>query len=127
MRLGAQMFTVREQCKTPEEIEAALERIAQIGYQAVQVSGLGPIEPKRLKDCCDRLGLTIAVTHIHDCLLYTSEALRESICPRMGRDMVKSHFSLMSRPTPCPSEPMTRAVGPVKSVWHQGVPSISSA
>lgn len=42
MKLGAQMFTVREQCKTPEEIEIALEKIAQIGYRAVQVSGAGP-------------------------------------------------------------------------------------
>ena len=34
---------------------------------------------------------------------------------------------LMGRLTPRPSEPMTKATGPVKSVWHQGAPSMSAA
>lgn len=97
MKLGAQMFTVREQCKTPEEIEIALEKIAQIGYRAVQVSGLGPIEPKRLKDCCDRLGLTIAVTHIPPGRLLTElgDVLAEHTvygCKNIGLGMLPEEY-----------------------------------
>lgn len=64
MKLGAQLFTLRKQMTTPEEIEAGLERVAKIGYKCVQVSGIGEIDPQKLRDICDRLGLEIAVTHI---------------------------------------------------------------
>lgn len=61
--LAAQLYTVREFLKTPEEIEASLRKVRAAGYQAVQLSGLGPVEPERLKDMADRLGLDIATTH----------------------------------------------------------------
>ena len=63
MKLGAQLFTVRNQMTTPEEIRAGLEKIAKIGYSCVQVSGIGKIDPKELKEICDGLGLEIAITH----------------------------------------------------------------
>ena len=63
MILGAQLYTVRDQMKTPEAIEKGLKAIAGMGYQTVQVSGIGPIDPGRLRAVCDRLGLTIVITH----------------------------------------------------------------
>ena len=56
-----------------------------------------------------------------------TEAFSELMFPFKGRDTTKSAFSFTRRPTPLPSEPITRAVGPVKSVWHQGEPSMSAA
>ena len=41
MKLGAQLYTLRKQMKTPDEIERGLERIAKMGYSCVQVSGIG--------------------------------------------------------------------------------------
>ena len=64
MKLGAQLYTLRKQMKTPDEIERGLERIAKMGYSCVQVSGIGKIDAARLKSICDRLSLEIAVTHI---------------------------------------------------------------
>ncbi|MBU7317966.1 sugar phosphate isomerase/epimerase family protein [Paenibacillus oleatilyticus] len=64
MKLAAQLYTLRDFLKTPEDIEAALKRVKEIGYRAVQVSGLGPIEPEALKEITDREGLTICATHI---------------------------------------------------------------
>ncbi|MDB5085769.1 MAG: sugar phosphate isomerase/epimerase [Bacilli bacterium] len=64
MRLAAQLYTVREFMKTPEDIASGLKRIKQIGYNAVQVSGIGPIEPQALKEITDSEGLTICATHI---------------------------------------------------------------
>lgn len=64
MKLGAQLYTVRNEMKTPEQIKAGLEKIAKIGYSCVQVSGIGKIDCKELRGICDSLDLEIAVTHI---------------------------------------------------------------
>lgn len=40
-----------------------LRKIKSIGYRAVQVSGIGPIEPKELKAITDDIGLEICATH----------------------------------------------------------------
>ncbi len=63
-QIGAQMYTVREFTRTPEDIRKTLEKIAQIGYEAVQLSALGPIDPQELRKICDDNGLTICSTHI---------------------------------------------------------------
>lgn len=63
MKLGAQLYTVRKQMKTPEDIERGLGRIAKIGYKCIQVSGIGDIRPLKLREICDRLGLEIVITH----------------------------------------------------------------
>lgn len=63
MIIGAQLYTVREQCQTESDLEKTLEQIADIGYTTVQVSGIGPIAPVRVRQICDRLNLKIVVTH----------------------------------------------------------------
>jgi len=62
--IGAQLFTLREFTKTPEDIANTLKRVKKIGYDAVQVSGMGPIDPQELKEIIDREELTICATHI---------------------------------------------------------------
>ena len=64
MILAAQLYTVREYMKTPEDIRISLKKVRDIGYTSVQVSGIGPIDPKELKAVTDELGLTICATHI---------------------------------------------------------------
>ena len=63
MKIGAQMYTIREFCKTPEGIIESLEKLAQIGYRYVQFSGCGPIDPQLLRDTCDRLDIKLILTH----------------------------------------------------------------
>lgn len=65
MKLGAQLYTLREQMKTPEQIRCGLEKVAKIGYSCVQISGIGKTDAHELKKICDGLGLEIAVTHTH--------------------------------------------------------------
>jgi sugar phosphate isomerase/epimerase len=64
MRIAAQLYTLRNFLKTPEDISNSLKKVKQIGYQAVQVSGVGPIGDQELKDLTDREGLTICATHV---------------------------------------------------------------
>ena len=47
--IGAQMYTVREFTKTPADIAQSVKKLKAIGYDAVQASALGPIEPAELR------------------------------------------------------------------------------
>jgi len=64
MKIAAQLYTLREFLKTPEDIDKTLKKVKEIGYDAVQVSGMGAIDPQDLKTIVDREGLTICATHI---------------------------------------------------------------
>jgi len=41
-----------------------MAKVKQIGYDAVQLSALGPIDPQQLKDILDQNELTVAATHV---------------------------------------------------------------
>jgi sugar phosphate isomerase/epimerase len=62
--VGAQMYTVREYCKTLPDIAKSLKKVADIGYTAIQTSGFGPADPKDIAKLCEDNGLTIASTHV---------------------------------------------------------------
>jgi len=63
LNVGAQLYTLRDFAKTPSDIARTIARLKKIGYDAVQVSGIGPIEPEELKQIMDNEGITIAATH----------------------------------------------------------------
>jgi sugar phosphate isomerase/epimerase len=48
MKIGAQMYTIRDYLKTPQEIKSSLKRLREIGYDMVQLSGLGPCDTEEL-------------------------------------------------------------------------------
>jgi len=62
--IAAQLYTVREFTKTPADITATLKKVARLGYEAVQLSALGPMDPQELRRVCDGEGLKICATHI---------------------------------------------------------------
>jgi len=62
-QVAAQLFTVRNFCKTAPDYAASLDKLAGIGYQAIQISGVGPIPVQELKSIADDHGMTICVTH----------------------------------------------------------------
>jgi sugar phosphate isomerase/epimerase len=62
--IGAQLFTVREYTKTIEGVGQTFEKIKQIGYPAVQISGFGPVDPKEVAKLAGDNGLDIAATHV---------------------------------------------------------------
>ncbi len=61
--IAAQLYTLRDFMKTPDAIFETLKRVKQMGYNAVQVSGIGPIEPLLLKKMAEETGLEICATH----------------------------------------------------------------
>ena len=63
MQVAAQLFTIREFTNTPAELAKAYEKVAKIGYKAVQPSGHGPIEAEELKKVLEGNGLDCCSTH----------------------------------------------------------------
>ena len=63
MVIGAQSYTIRGFTQTERDFGTSMERVAAIGYTSVQLSAVGPIDPKTLRDVCDKNGLAIVLTH----------------------------------------------------------------
>jgi sugar phosphate isomerase/epimerase len=62
-QIAAQLYTVRDFAKTPADIALTLKKIRAIGYEAVQISGLGPISESELVALLKGEGLTCCATH----------------------------------------------------------------
>lgn len=62
-RIGAQLYTVRDFTKTKEDFEKTIEKIAKIGYKAVQLSAIGPIDAKDIREICDKYSVIPVCTH----------------------------------------------------------------
>ena len=63
MKIGAQLYTVRDFCQNLDDFAETLKKIADIGYKSVQVSGSCPYEAKWLDEQLKKNGLICAVTH----------------------------------------------------------------
>ncbi len=62
-QLAAQCYTVREHMKTPADIAASLKKLRAIGYHAVQISGVAPIDEHELSAMIKGEGLVCCATH----------------------------------------------------------------
>ena len=52
MQIGAQFFTVRNQCQTLDDFALTLRKVADIGYTTVQLSATCPFEPEWMPMTC---------------------------------------------------------------------------
>jgi sugar phosphate isomerase/epimerase len=62
-QVALQLYTLRDFLKTPADIATSLRRVNEIGYQAVQLSGLGPIPEADVVEICHDNNLTVCATH----------------------------------------------------------------
>lgn len=63
MRVAAQLYTVRDFTNTDDEVKRTLTRIKEIGYNAVQISGLKAYNPKNIAAALKENDLTVCATH----------------------------------------------------------------
>lgn len=63
MKIGVQLYTLRNGTKNLEDFSETLKRVADIGYTTVQVSATCPYEPEWLKEELDKNGLSCVLTH----------------------------------------------------------------
>ncbi|MCX6343744.1 MAG: sugar phosphate isomerase/epimerase [Armatimonadetes bacterium] len=62
-QVAAQLYTIRDFIQTPEDIASSLKKIREIGYSAIQISGMGPIDEGELSRILQGEGLTCCATH----------------------------------------------------------------
>lgn len=63
MKIGAQFFTIRDYCRTPEALDESLKRVADIGYRHIQLSGVCPYEADWMAERLRTYGLSVEITH----------------------------------------------------------------
>lgn len=61
-KIGAQLFTIRNQMQTIEDFDASLKKISHMGYKTVQVSGT-PLKAKEMREVLDKYGVKVVTTH----------------------------------------------------------------
>ena len=76
MKLGAQFYSLRTECTTPEGIYNSFRKVKEIGYEIVQISGVCDIEAEQLKSFSDEFNLPITCTHkAYDSIVNDTENL----------------------------------------------------
>ena len=63
MKLGAQLYSLRENCDTPEKLKETLNRVKKMGYDIVQASAICDIDPALLKSYIEEFDIPIGCTH----------------------------------------------------------------
>ena len=64
MKVGAQLYTVREFTQTSQDFSNTIKKVAEIGYDCVQVSGIGASIPvQEVAEICKDNNVEIAITH----------------------------------------------------------------
>ena len=91
--IGAQYYTIRDYCQTIEDFDAACKKISEIGYKAIQLSGIGDFSAEEIKPILDKYGLYVVCTHRGiDKFLNDIDAEikfhKELNCPIMGLGMM---------------------------------------
>ena len=64
MTIGAQLYTLRAYTQTQRDLAETLARVGKMGYDAIQLSAMGPIAPKLVRQMADDNGLKIVLTHM---------------------------------------------------------------
>ena len=94
MILGAQLFTLRNFCKTPEGLDDTLKKVAEMGFTAVQLSGIGEYDADFVTERCREYGLKIVITHFdyNKIINETEETIafhKKMDCPYIGLGSAK--------------------------------------
>ena len=62
-KIGVTLYTLRDHCQTAKDFSSTLGRIKSMGYEAVQISGIGDIPPLQIRDILDEHGMFCCATH----------------------------------------------------------------
>lgn len=63
IKCGIQLFTLRDYCKTIEDIEATLKELYEHGVRDIQISGIGKVDWNELAEIVKKYEMTVCVTH----------------------------------------------------------------
>ncbi len=63
IKVGIQTYTIRDYCKTIEEIDKTLAELASWGVRDIQISGIGKVDWNELAETVKKYDMTVCVTH----------------------------------------------------------------
>ena len=63
LKIGAQYYTIRDFCKIIEDFDASCKKVSEMGYKAIQLSGIGDFSAEEIKPIIDKYGLYVVCTH----------------------------------------------------------------
>lgn len=63
VKLGIQLYTLRDSIKTAEGFEETLDELEKFGVGVIQISAIGPIEQEKVKELTEKYGMDVCVTH----------------------------------------------------------------
>ncbi len=63
IKLGVQLFTLRDQCKDAKGFEETLKFLESIGCDVIQISAIGDIAPNLVGELVDKYKMDVCVTH----------------------------------------------------------------
>lgn len=63
IKLGAQLYTLRDYIRTYEDCEATFKYLNDIGINVIQISGIGPIPAEKVAYLVEKYNMDVCVTH----------------------------------------------------------------
>lgn len=63
IKLGVQLYTLRDHCQTAEDFEKTLKFLNEIGCNVIQISAIGPIDPIVVGELVKKYNMEVCVTH----------------------------------------------------------------
>ncbi len=63
IKVGIQTYTIRDYCKTIEDIDKTLAELESQGVKDIQISGIGSVDWYELADVVKKHGMSVCVTH----------------------------------------------------------------
>jgi sugar phosphate isomerase/epimerase len=78
--VGVNLHSLRDHCRTEADLDRSLGLVKAMGIPSVQVSGIGPIEPRTIRSLLDRHGLAACAAHEgFECLARSPEEVRAKL------------------------------------------------
>lgn len=63
VKMGIQLYTLRDHIKTAEDFDKTLAELEGAGVDVIQISGIGPIPYKEIKEIVKKHNMHVCVTH----------------------------------------------------------------
>ena len=63
LKIAVQMYTLRDACNTPKELSETLRRVKEIGFQSIELAGLGPVDAREYSRMLEGEGLSGCCCH----------------------------------------------------------------
>jgi len=62
-QIALTLYTLRDHCQDVTSLRTTLKKVKEIGYPAIQISGVGVQDPQVIRELADEVGLIICATH----------------------------------------------------------------